>query len=69
MQPLNQGPGYANAALELLAEFVHRELPGRSDAVLAVNGKNMAAQRLYISKPASRIPAADGRAVWDSNSS
>ncbi len=43
-----QGRGYAKEALELLAEFVHRELPGRDEVVLAVNGKNIAAQRLYV---------------------
>lgn len=42
-----QGKGYAKQAMSLLEEFVLHEFPNCNEIVLAVNHKNIAAQRLY----------------------
>lgn len=42
-----QGRGYAKQAMNLLKEFVLHEFPHCNEIVLAVNHKNIAAQKLY----------------------
>ncbi|MDX8046489.1 GNAT family N-acetyltransferase [Gracilibacillus sp. S3-1-1] len=42
-----QGKGYAKQAMSLLKAFVKKEFPNCSEIVLAVNHKNIAADRLY----------------------
>lgn len=43
----SQGKGYAKAALSLLPEFMRSYFPAIDEVVLAVNEKNIAADRLY----------------------
>jgi len=43
-----QGKGFAQKGLEQMKDFVHQEFPGCDEIVLAVNHKNIAAQRLYV---------------------
>ncbi|MFI8491655.1 GNAT family N-acetyltransferase [Peribacillus butanolivorans] len=43
-----QGKGYAKQGMLLLAEFVKSEFPNCDEIVLAVNHKNIPAQKLYI---------------------
>ncbi|GAA0459750.1 GNAT family protein [Alkalibacillus silvisoli] len=43
----DQGKGYALKAMQLLAGFVSSEFPDCNEMVLAVNHKNIAAQKLY----------------------
>lgn len=43
-----QGKGYAKQGLLLLQDFVKAEFPACDELVLAVNHKNIPAQRLYI---------------------
>lgn len=43
-----QGKGYAKKAMFLLRDFVKSEFPDCDEIVLAVNHKNIPAQRLYI---------------------
>jgi RimJ/RimL family protein N-acetyltransferase len=42
-----QGKGYAKVGMRLLPEFVHQEFPESDEIVLAVNHKNIPAQKLY----------------------
>ncbi|KFM98680.1 GNAT family N-acetyltransferase [Bacillus clarus] len=42
-----QGKGYAKNALALLEEFVTSYFPAKSEVVLAVNERNIPAQKLY----------------------
>ncbi|WP_432776086.1 GNAT family N-acetyltransferase [Brevibacillus gelatini] len=42
-----QGKGYAKQGLLLLPEFIRNEFPACTEIVLAVNHKNIPAQRLY----------------------
>ena len=42
-----QGKGYAKQGMLLLKEFLRKEFPGCREIVLAVNHRNVAAQRLY----------------------
>ncbi|MFD1851285.1 GNAT family N-acetyltransferase [Oceanobacillus bengalensis] len=42
-----QGKGYAKQAMFLLSDFVKSEFPNCNEIVLAVNYKNIPAQRLY----------------------
>ncbi|MBE1555978.1 GNAT family N-acetyltransferase [Sporosarcina limicola] len=42
-----QGKGYAKKGMELLNGFVHQEFPECNEIVLAVNNKNIPAQKLY----------------------
>ena len=42
-----QGKGYAKQAMLLLSDFVKSEFPDCDEIVLAVNHKNIPAQRLY----------------------
>ncbi|SYX86178.1 GNAT family N-acetyltransferase [Paenibacillus alvei] len=43
-----QGQGYASTGLELLKSFIPEHFPDCNEIVLAVNHKNIPAQRLYI---------------------
>lgn len=43
-----QGQGYATTGLELLKRFVPQHFPGFNEIVLAVNHKNISAQKLYM---------------------
>ncbi|HDR7794732.1 TPA: GNAT family N-acetyltransferase [Bacillus luti] len=43
----NQRQGYAKKSLALLQEFVQRYFPIKNEVVLAVNEKNIPAQKLY----------------------
>lgn len=43
-----QGQGYAAVGLELLKRFVPQHFPGCNEIVLAVNHKNIPAQKLYM---------------------
>ncbi|WP_045927237.1 GNAT family N-acetyltransferase [Bacillus siamensis] len=45
---VKQGKGYAKQALLLLRKFVAEEFPDCNEIVLAVNQKNIAAQKLYL---------------------
>ena len=45
---VEQGKGFAKKAMLLLRKFVSNEFPNCNEIVLAVNHKNIAAQRLYI---------------------
>ena len=45
---VKQGKGYAKQAMLLLRKFVADEFPNCNEIVLAVNHKNIAAQRLYL---------------------
>jgi RimJ/RimL family protein N-acetyltransferase len=42
-----QGKGFAQKGMEQLKDFVHQEFPICNEIVLAVNHKNIAAQKLY----------------------
>ncbi|WP_078378525.1 GNAT family N-acetyltransferase [Sutcliffiella halmapala] len=42
-----QGKGYAKVGLQLLSGFIAEHFPEKNEVVLAVNGKNKPAQRLY----------------------
>lgn len=42
-----QGKGYASQSLQLLPLFIKSHFPGVNEIVLAVNVRNIAAQRLY----------------------
>ena len=42
-----QGNGYAKQAMYLLSDFVNSEFPNCNEIVLAVNHKNIPAQKLY----------------------
>ncbi|WP_010096883.1 GNAT family N-acetyltransferase [Ornithinibacillus scapharcae] len=42
-----QGKGYARHAMNILRRFVLEEFPNCNEIILAVNHKNIAAQRLY----------------------
>jgi RimJ/RimL family protein N-acetyltransferase len=42
-----QGKGYAKKAMKLLKGFVNDEFPGCNEIVLAVNKRNIPAQKLY----------------------
>jgi RimJ/RimL family protein N-acetyltransferase len=42
-----QGKGYAKTGMRLLPAFVHQEFPESDEIVLAVNHKNIPAQKLY----------------------
>ncbi len=44
----HQGKGYAKQGMSLLREFVQKEFPDCNEIVLAVNHKNIPAQKLYI---------------------
>lgn len=44
---IQQGNGYAQKGMELLKGFVNREFPECNEIVLAVNKRNIPAQRLY----------------------
>ncbi|MGN7356219.1 GNAT family N-acetyltransferase [Paenibacillus sp. SAF-054] len=44
---VKQGKGYAKKAMLLLSKFVADEFPDCNEVVLAVNHKNIAAQKLY----------------------
>lgn len=44
----HQGKGYAKQGMSLLGEFVQIEFPDCNEIVLAVNHKNIPAQRLYM---------------------
>ncbi|MGE7602504.1 GNAT family N-acetyltransferase [Peribacillus sp. NPDC097675] len=44
---VEQGKGYAQKAMLLLRKFVANEFPDCNEIVLAVNHKNIAAQKLY----------------------
>ncbi|WP_050613425.1 GNAT family N-acetyltransferase [Bacillus testis] len=45
---VKQGKGYAKQAMLLLRKFVADEFPDCNEIVLAVNHKNIAAQKLYL---------------------
>lgn len=45
---VKQGKGYAKQAMILLSKFVTAEFPDCNEIVLAVNHKNIAAQKLYL---------------------
>lgn len=45
---IQQGKGYAKAAMKLLPSFVLEHFPGTSEIVLAVNERNSAARTLYM---------------------
>ncbi|MGM0846674.1 MAG: GNAT family N-acetyltransferase [Bacillota bacterium] len=45
---VQQGKGYAKAAMRLLPSFVLEHFPGTSEIVLAVNERNTAARTLYM---------------------
>ncbi|UTR10093.1 GNAT family N-acetyltransferase [Evansella sp. LMS18] len=45
---IEQGKGYAKQAMLLLRKFVKAEVPHCDEIVLAVNHKNIAAQKLYL---------------------
>ncbi|MFE8700461.1 GNAT family N-acetyltransferase [Cytobacillus sp. FJAT-54145] len=42
-----QGKGYANKGMSLLRDFITQEFPNCNEVVLAVNHKNIPAQKLY----------------------
>lgn len=42
-----QGKGYANKGMSLLKEIIYHEFPAYNEIVLAVNHKNIPAQKLY----------------------
>ncbi|MGC4379357.1 GNAT family N-acetyltransferase [Fictibacillus sp. Mic-4] len=42
-----QGKGYAKKGLELLRSFISEQFPGCNEVVLAVNKRNIPAQKLY----------------------
>jgi len=44
---LHQGKGFATKGMNLLKDFVNQELPQYDEIVLAVNHKNIPAQKLY----------------------
>lgn len=44
----HQGKGYAKEAMRLLPEFVRTHFPTVDEIVLAVNQRNVAAQKLYL---------------------
>jgi RimJ/RimL family protein N-acetyltransferase len=44
---IQQGNGYAKKGMELLKSFVNQEFPGCNEIVLAVNKRNIPAQKLY----------------------
>ncbi|MFJ5761991.1 GNAT family N-acetyltransferase [Neobacillus sp. NPDC093182] len=44
----HQGKGYAKQGMSLLREFVQKEFPDCNEIVLAVNHKNIPAQKLYM---------------------
>lgn len=43
-----QGKGYAKQAMNIIKKFISDEFPTINEIVLAVNHKNIAAQKLYI---------------------
>ncbi|WHZ06067.1 GNAT family N-acetyltransferase [Neobacillus sp. YX16] len=45
---VHQGKGYAKQGMLLLSEFVQKEFPECNEIVLAVNHKNIPAQKLYM---------------------
>jgi RimJ/RimL family protein N-acetyltransferase len=45
---VHQGKGYAKQGMSLLSEFVQKEFPDCNEIVLAVNHKNIPAQKLYM---------------------
>jgi RimJ/RimL family protein N-acetyltransferase len=45
----SQGQGYAKQAMSLLPDFIRTHWPSVQEIVLAVNGRNVAAERLYSS--------------------
>ncbi|NYE04280.1 RimJ/RimL family protein N-acetyltransferase [Bacillus niacini] len=45
---VHQGKGYAEQGMSLLSEFVQKEFPDCNEIVLAVNHKNIPAQKLYM---------------------
>nr|WP_240190021.1 GNAT family protein [Bacillus sp. P14.5] len=45
---MQQGKGYAKAAMKLLPSFVLEHFPETSEIVLAVNERNSAARTLYM---------------------
>ncbi|WP_078596448.1 GNAT family N-acetyltransferase [Evansella clarkii] len=45
---IEQGKGYAKQAMLLLKKFAEAEFPDCNEIVLAVNHKNIAAQKLYL---------------------
>ncbi|MEH6992393.1 GNAT family N-acetyltransferase [Neobacillus drentensis] len=44
----HQGKGYAKQGMSLINEFVQKEFPDCNEIVLAVNHKNIPAQKLYM---------------------
>lgn len=44
---LQQGKGFATKGMNLLKSFINQELPQYDEIVLAVNHKNIPAQKLY----------------------
>lgn len=42
-----QGKGYANQAMELVSPYIQTHFPDKNEIILAVNKKNIAAQKLY----------------------